>query len=200
MAFEITIPRLGWSMEEGTFVRWLKHEGDYVKAGEAVFELEGEKAAQDIEAVDSGILRIPPTAPKPGTVVPVGAVIGYLVAEGESIPASTSSSPAKPAAVATTSQVPRGFTEKRRRNRCNFSGRARRPAVCPAIGSRDGRQAGVGRRIWTCRPDYGIGCSNSRHEVGSGKVWARKVETGKWSQFRSNCQSAGATGRRRTWH
>ena len=88
MSFEITIPRLGWSMEEGTFVRWLKNDGDIVKAGDAVFELEGEKAAQDIEAVDSGILRIPPTAPKPGTVVAVGTVVGYLVADGESIPSN----------------------------------------------------------------------------------------------------------------
>jgi len=97
MAFEITIPRLGWSMEEGTFVRWLKQEGDVVKPGEAVFELEGEKAAQDIEAVDGGILRIPPTAPKPGAVVAVGAVIGYLVEHGEaisfSIPGQASSPP-----------------------------------------------------------------------------------------------------------
>lgn len=89
MAFEITIPRLGWSMEEGTFVRWLKQDGEFVKAGEAVYELEGEKAAQDIEAVDSGILRIPATGPKPGTTVAVGAVIGFLVAEGEAIPTSS---------------------------------------------------------------------------------------------------------------
>lgn len=89
MAFEITIPRLGWSMEEGTLVRWLKKDGDVVKAGDALFELEGEKAAQDIEAVDSGILKIPATSPQPGSVVAVGAIIGYLLAEGESIPSST---------------------------------------------------------------------------------------------------------------
>ena len=86
MPFSITIPRLGWSMEEGTFVRWLKNDGDVVRPGDAVFELEGEKAAQDIEAVDSGILRIPADAPKPGTVVAVGAVIGFLVGEGEAAP------------------------------------------------------------------------------------------------------------------
>ncbi len=88
MPFSITIPRLGWSMEEGTFVRWLKKDGDVVRPGDAVFELEGEKAAQDIEAVDSGILRIPHDAPKPGTVVAVGAVIGFLVGDGEAVPNS----------------------------------------------------------------------------------------------------------------
>ena len=87
MAQEIIIPRLGWSMEEGTFVAWLKSEGDFVKRGDALFELEGEKATQEIEAVDEGVLRIPITGPKPGSVHKVGAVIGYLVAANDSIPA-----------------------------------------------------------------------------------------------------------------
>ena len=86
MAHEIVIPRLGWSMEEGTFVGWLKKDGDLVRRGEAVFELEGEKASQDVEAVDEGILRIPPTGPQPGSLLKVGAVVGYLVAAGEPTP------------------------------------------------------------------------------------------------------------------
>ena len=86
MSHEIVIPRLGWSMEEGTFVGWLKKDGDLVRRGDAVFELEGEKASQDIEAVDEGILRIPPTGPKPGSLLKVGAVVGYLVAAGEETP------------------------------------------------------------------------------------------------------------------
>ena len=86
MAQEIIIPRLGWSMEEGTFVAWLKSEGDFVKRGDALFELEGEKATQEIEAVDEGVLRIPLSGPKPGSVHKVGAIIGYLVGAGESIP------------------------------------------------------------------------------------------------------------------
>jgi pyruvate dehydrogenase E2 component (dihydrolipoamide acetyltransferase) len=93
MSFAITIPRLGWSMEEGTLVRWLKNDGDFVQAGDAVFELEGEKAAQDIEAVDSGFLRIPADSPRPGSVVAVGATIGFLVAEGESVPSSVGAPP-----------------------------------------------------------------------------------------------------------
>ena len=92
MAHEIVIPRLGWSMEEGTFVGWLKKEGDLVRRGDAVFELEGEKASQDIEAVDEGILRIPPTGPMPGSVLKVGAVVGYLVAAGEPTPDVAASS------------------------------------------------------------------------------------------------------------
>lgn len=98
MAEEIVIPRLGWSMDEGTFVGWLKQDGDFVKRGEALFELEGEKASQEIEAVDEGILRIPTSGPQPGSQVLVGAVIGYLVAAGESIPDTASQAAIAPTA------------------------------------------------------------------------------------------------------
>src|SRR5262245_56570675 len=83
MAHEIRVPRLGWSMEEGTFVRWLKADGELVRAGEPLFRMEGEKARQEIEAVDSGTLRIDPSGPAEGAVVAVGAVLGHLVAPGE---------------------------------------------------------------------------------------------------------------------
>lgn len=86
MAQEITIPRLGWSMEEGVFSGWLKQDGDTIRCGDPLFELEGEKAIQEIEAVDAGILRIPANSPEPGSMVKVGAVVGYLAAEGESLP------------------------------------------------------------------------------------------------------------------
>ncbi len=71
-------------MDEGTFVGWLKKDGESVKAGEALFTLEGDKATQEVEATESGILRIPTNAPKAGDVVKVGAVLGYLCAENDS--------------------------------------------------------------------------------------------------------------------
>ncbi len=86
MAVEITVPRLGWNMEEGVFVGWLKKDGDEVRPGDALFTLEGEKATEDIECLDSGILRIPAGAPKAGDRVPVGAVIGYVTQPGEAVP------------------------------------------------------------------------------------------------------------------
>jgi pyruvate dehydrogenase E2 component (dihydrolipoamide acetyltransferase) len=86
MPFEIRVPRLGWSMETGVFVRWLKANGDTVRVGEALYELEGEKATQEIEAVDAGVLRIPPDAPLAGSEVAVGALLGYLTGDNEPIP------------------------------------------------------------------------------------------------------------------
>jgi pyruvate dehydrogenase E2 component (dihydrolipoamide acetyltransferase) len=83
MPIEITLPRQGWTMEEGTFLGWLKKDGDTVKMGEPLFTVESDKAAFDSEAIDSGILSIPATAPKPGEVVKVGCVLGYLLTAGE---------------------------------------------------------------------------------------------------------------------
>ena len=58
MAIEIKVPRLGWSMEEGTFIEWLKRDGQTVQAGEPLFAIEGDKAIQEVEAIGTGILRI----------------------------------------------------------------------------------------------------------------------------------------------
>lgn len=88
MPHPITIPRLGWSMEEGVFGEWLKAPGELVRAGDMIFLLEGEKAATEIESFDSGYLCIPADAPQPGTTVKVGATIGFLLAEGEPAPSS----------------------------------------------------------------------------------------------------------------
>ncbi len=98
MAHEIVVPRLGWSMEQGTFVAWLKRDGEAVRLGDPLYELEGEKASQEIESVDAGILRIPPTAPKPGDTVQVGASIGYLLADGEPLPWLSERVPLSPTA------------------------------------------------------------------------------------------------------
>jgi pyruvate dehydrogenase E2 component (dihydrolipoamide acetyltransferase) len=86
MAIEITVPRLGWSMDEGTFSQWLKQDGDDVQEGDPLFELESDKAVQPVESFDAGTLRIPANGPQPGDTVKVGQSIGYLCKPGESIP------------------------------------------------------------------------------------------------------------------
>src|SRR5436190_18195907 len=86
MAIQITVPRLGWSMEEGTFGNWLKSAGEPVRAGEPLFSLESDKVMMDVESLDAGILYLPVDAPQPGGVVKVGQLIGYLLAEGEPPP------------------------------------------------------------------------------------------------------------------
>lgn len=77
-------------MEEGTFSQWLKQDGDAVAEGDALFELESDKAVQAVESFDAGILRIPLTGPKPGDIVKVGQCLGYLCRAGEALPGSES--------------------------------------------------------------------------------------------------------------
>src|SRR5688500_8354414 len=86
MPVPVTVPRLGWTMEEGTFVEWVKADGAPVRPGDVVFRLEGEKGVEDVESLDAGTLRVPPAGPRPGDRVAVGAVIGFLRREGEVAP------------------------------------------------------------------------------------------------------------------
>ena len=83
MSIEIIVPRLGWSMEEGAFVAWLKQDGEFVRGGDLLFSIEGDKAVQEIESIDSGVLRIAANAPRPGDTIRVGDVLGHLVAPGK---------------------------------------------------------------------------------------------------------------------
>jgi pyruvate dehydrogenase E2 component (dihydrolipoamide acetyltransferase) len=87
MAHEITVPRLGWTMEEGTFGGWLKADGDTVREGDELFVLESDKASEAVTALDAGILRIG-GGPRQGDVVKVGQRLGYVVALGEATPAA----------------------------------------------------------------------------------------------------------------
>jgi pyruvate dehydrogenase E2 component (dihydrolipoamide acetyltransferase) len=160
MAIAIKVPRLGWTMEEGVFVEWLKPEGATVAPGDPLFVLEGEKAAQEIESLDGGVLRLPLDSPKPGQTLPVGAVLGYLLAPGETPPWEAAGDP--PAgSVATESRTvdvqpanwrehtasqpsPVGAGEQRSRPaRTAISPRARRLAV--ALGVDSSAVVGTGR-------------------------------------------------------
>ncbi len=98
MAVEIVMPRLGWTMEEGTLVEWMKKPGEAVQAGEVLFTVETDKAINEVESFDAGRLHIPADAPGPGATVAVGTVIGYLLAEGEEPPASAAAQAAGPGA------------------------------------------------------------------------------------------------------
>jgi len=98
MAIEITVPRLGWSMDEGTFGEWLKQNGDQVDPGEPVFTLESDKSVQEVESVDGGTLHILPDGPQEGDPVEVGTLVGFLLEDGEPPPSDAIISTARSAA------------------------------------------------------------------------------------------------------
>lgn len=60
MAIEIVMPRLGWTMEEGVLVEWMKHDGDTIQPGDIMFTIETDKALNEVKSFEEGIFRIPP--------------------------------------------------------------------------------------------------------------------------------------------
>lgn len=82
MPIEILMPALSPTMTEGTLARWLKKEGDGVKAGEVIAEIETDKATMEVEAVDEGMVGKLLVA-EGAEHVPVNVVIAVLLAEGE---------------------------------------------------------------------------------------------------------------------
>src|SRR5436190_16240361 len=90
MATEVKLPRLGQGMEAGTIVKWLKAEGEPVRKGEPLYELDTDKATQEVEAEADGVLlRI---AVEQGEV-PVGRTIAVIGAEGEDVSLEAAAEP-----------------------------------------------------------------------------------------------------------
>ena len=95
MATEFIMPKLGLTMEEGTILEWLVPSGANITPGTAVLRIETDKVESDVESVGGGILH---QIADVGSTHACGAVIGYLLAEGEAPPAAAR--PAAPAASA----------------------------------------------------------------------------------------------------
>src|SRR3954465_10787549 len=107
MATDILMPALSPTMEQGKLARWLKKEGDKVKSGDVLAEIETDKATMEVEAVDEGTLgKI--LVPGGTDAVKVNPPIAVILDEGEdasSIKAAPAAKPveAKPAAPAASS-------------------------------------------------------------------------------------------------
>ncbi len=90
MPTNILMPALSPTMEKGNLAKWLKKEGDTVKSGDVIAEIETDKATMEVEAVDEGTLaKI--VVPEGTSDVAVNSVIAVLAAEGEDAKATASS-------------------------------------------------------------------------------------------------------------
>ena len=105
MATKVMMEALSPTMEEGRLVKWNKNEGDAVKSGDVLAEVETDKAIMELVARGDGVLRarlIPEN-----TTTPVGQLIGVIAAADEDISALTSgAAPAAPAASAAPAAAP----------------------------------------------------------------------------------------------
>ncbi|MGH6741429.1 MAG: biotin/lipoyl-containing protein, partial [Bradyrhizobium sp.] len=87
MPINILMPALSPTMEKGNLAKWLKKEGDKVKSGDVIAEIETDKATMEVEAVDEGtIARI--VVPEGTADVPVNDGIAVLAGDGEDVKAA----------------------------------------------------------------------------------------------------------------
>src|ERR1700758_4674144 len=116
MPIQVLMPALSPTMEKGNLAKWLKKEGETIKAGDVIAEIETDKATMEVEAVDEGVLgRI---LVQDGTEgVKVNEPIAVLVDAGEAVPtatapaAKTAPAPVTNAAPAQAQQVAAGPTK-----------------------------------------------------------------------------------------
>jgi pyruvate dehydrogenase E2 component (dihydrolipoamide acetyltransferase) len=99
MPINILMPALSPTMEKGNLAKWLKKEGDTVKSGDVIAEIETDKATMEVEAVDEGILaKI--LVPEGTQDVPVNDVIAVMAGDGEDVKAAGAGATAPKAAEA----------------------------------------------------------------------------------------------------
>jgi pyruvate dehydrogenase E2 component (dihydrolipoamide acetyltransferase) len=93
MINEVTMPSMGADMTEGTIVKWLKSEGDEVKRGDKLAEIETDKTVVEMESYGDGILKKIVVAE--GQAVPVGQLIAYLGDDDDEIPVIENGAPSE---------------------------------------------------------------------------------------------------------
>ena len=104
MPINILMPALSPTMEKGNLAKWLKKEGDKVKSGDVIAEIETDKATMEVEAVDEGtIAKI--LVPEGTQDVPVNDVIAVLAGDGEDVKTAAAGASAPPKAAA-SAQAP----------------------------------------------------------------------------------------------
>ncbi len=101
MAYEVLMPQLGLTMEEGTVSQWVKHEGDPVKTGDVLLEITTDKLTNEVTSEHDGVLL--KIVAQEGEDVPVKGLLCYVGQAGESVgdaPAAAAAPAAAPAAPA----------------------------------------------------------------------------------------------------
>ena len=158
------MPRLGWSMEVGSLVEWLKQEGDAVNVGDIICRIEGDKAIDDVESFDSGILRIPPTSPRAGEKVPVGTLLAYLLQPGEHVPFEQPDHPA----IATIGSLPHSLP-------ADSLASGALPTSPAAASSGHGSQPSISPRARRIAAELGVAWENLVGSGSTGRIVERDV-------------------------
>ncbi|GJD59101.1 pyruvate dehydrogenase complex dihydrolipoamide acetyltransferase [Methylobacterium dankookense] len=105
MPINVLMPALSPTMEKGNLAKWLKKEGDAVKSGDVLAEIETDKATMEVEAIDEGVLaKI--VVPEGTADVPVNDLIAIIAADGEDVSAAASGGASKQAEAPKPTETP----------------------------------------------------------------------------------------------
>ena len=188
MPTNILMPALSPTMEKGNLAKWLKKEGDAIKSGDVIAEIETDKATMEVEAVDEGTLaRI--VIPEGTADVPVNELIGLIAGEGEDVkavaagggkpaatPASSGSAPPPQAAPVGKLAVPEGLAYERTPEMKPASGGAAAPPPITPLNGVAGRvfASPLARRI---AREGGIDVASVKGSGPHGRVIERDVRS-----------------------
>ncbi|KRR28257.1 pyruvate dehydrogenase complex dihydrolipoamide acetyltransferase [Bradyrhizobium retamae] len=179
MPINILMPALSPTMEKGNLAKWLKKEGDKVKSGDVIAEIETDKATMEVEAVDEGtIAKI--LVPEGTQDVPVNDVIAVLAGDGEDVKAA-GAAPAPKAAEApkeAPEEAPKPAAAAPAPTPAPTTPAPAPQAAPPAKGNGQGRifSSPLARRL---AKDAGIDLSRINGSGPHGRVVARDVEDAK---------------------
>jgi pyruvate dehydrogenase E2 component (dihydrolipoamide acetyltransferase) len=178
MPMEILMPALSPTMTEGKLAKWLKKEGDAVKSGDIIAEIETDKATMEMEAVDEGILgKI--LVPEGTEKVAVNQPIAVLRLEGESADAAVkSTAQAAPAPAAPVKPAPKAPEPKAEAPKAVVSAPppAPKPAAPMAITAKSGERVFASPLAKRVAADAGIDLADVQGSGPNGRIVKADVE------------------------
>jgi pyruvate dehydrogenase E2 component (dihydrolipoamide acetyltransferase) len=186
MPINILMPALSPTMEKGNLAKWLKKEGDKVKSGDVIAEIETDKATMEVEAVDEGtIAKI--LVPEGTQDVAVNDVIAVLASDGEDVKAAGAAPQAKPQAAAEAKPEPKPEAKSEAKAEAPKPQPAPAPAAAPPAQAKQpaAPQANGHDRTFSSplarrlAKDAGIELSRITGTGPHGRIIARDVEEAK---------------------
>jgi pyruvate dehydrogenase E2 component (dihydrolipoamide acetyltransferase) len=200
MATNILMPALSPTMEKGNLAKWLKKEGDKVKSGDVIAEIETDKATMEYEAVDEGTLaKI--VVPEGTQDVAVNSVIAVLAGEGEDVK-SAAAGVAKARAPKTEAAKPAPAAQQtaKAEARAAVPGDQAAPKLAQALMTSGATPSSGGNRIFSSplarrlAKDAGIDVSRVQGSGPHGRVIARDIESAKSGSGLRAPATGGAAG------
>lgn len=197
MPINILMPALSPTMEKGNLAKWLKKEGDKVKSGDVIAEIETDKATMEVEAVDEG--TIAKILVEEGTQdVAVNAVIAVLAADGEDVKAASSGAGADkpkpaPAAEAPAPKPAAAAPAPAAASAAKAPAAAAAPAPQPAVSQSNGARVFSSPLARRLAKDAGIELGRINGSGPHGRVVAADVEKAKsGGGLKASAAAAGA--------